>query len=634
MKKEFSFKYGDAEVSFSADKSSVFELEKGVTVEVVAKEYEEYDASEWVLYFENKGDSNSKIISDIFDSDTLLPLDFSDAPPSGYMPKSGDACVITMSGMVEGEYYWENDKVSAEEYAFNYEYLDKAPECKKSFKNIGGRSSEGMMPFFDVTANGVGYIAAIGWTGDWKASFKKEENGIRMQTGLKETAFYLKPGEKLRTTSILIMHYDNAEEKHNKFRRLIKNHFSHKSCTKATRKSIMAFELWGGLTSEEMKKRICRLKEYDIRFEDIWIDAGWYGQCTKCDEAFSGDWFKHTGEWEVNRRVHPMGLSDVAECAESAGMNLMLWIEPERAVEGTPIMKKHPEWFMKRPEDNYGLLDYGNEDALRYAVDVVSSYVDKLHMSCYRQDFNIQTTEIFRYNDEKGRRGISEIKHITGMYKFWDTLLERHPHLLIDNCSGGGRRIDVESMKRTIPFFRSDYQCNFNENPEVLQTHNATSAAYLPYVGCTSKTKSDTYAIRSSYSASWGGAFYNAIFQDMSDEDLKWAKKITDEYRRIRKYFSCDFYNHASSVLDDTSWAVWQYHDADTNSGIVMAFRRCNSPFESVKIKLRGFSEKQNCIFTNLDNDASFATNGELKIVLPQKRSSVVFEYKLDTLQA
>lgn len=628
MRKEFSLKYGENPLSFSADKSTFYEIDCGVTVDVSLTEYKEFDAYEWVLNFENKSSQNSKVISDICDCDTLLPLDLPPVPRVGWMPKVGDVCVITMTGMVEGEYYWENDKVSATEYAFNHEYLDKAPECKKSFANICGRSSEGMMPFFDVTASGAGYITAIGWTGDWKSTFKKEDGGVRMQTGLKETAFYLKPGEKLRTTSILIMKYDNAEEKHNKFRRLVKKHFSLKSTSPTTRESIMAVELWGGLTSEEIKKRIRELKEYDIRFEDVWLDAGWYGQCTKCDDAFSGDWFKHTGDWNANRRVHPNGLEGVAECAEDAGMNMMLWIEPERAVDTTPIMKEHPEWFMKRPEDNYGLLNYGNEDALDYAINVVSSYVKKLNMSCYRQDFNIPTTEIFKYNDEEGRRGISEIKHITGLYKFWDALIKRHPHLLIDNCSGGGRRIDIESLKRSIPFFRSDYQCNFNENPDVLQVHNATSLAYLPYVGCTSKTKGDTYAIRSSFASSWGGAFYNAIFQSMSDEDFRWAKKVTDEYRRIRKYFSKDFYNHASSVLDDTSWAIFQYHDAETESGIVMAFRRENSPFDTVNITLRGLSEDKLYTFENLDSGITSKGGSPLVINLPRKRSCTIFEYK------
>ena len=171
-----------------------------------------------------------------------------------------------------------------------------------------------------------------------------------------------------------------------------------------------------------------------------------------------------------------------------------------------------------------------------------------------------------------------------GMYQLWDRLLERFPNLIIDNCASGGRRIDIETLKRSIPFFRSDYQCNFNENSEVLQTHNTNISRYLPFNGCTSKTKLDTYAIRSSYSSSWGGAFYNAIFQSMDEKDFAWAKRITDEYRSIRRYFSMDFYNHGSDCFDETSWTIWQYHDEESQSGIVMAFRRQKSPFEQVNV--------------------------------------------------
>lgn len=626
MKPSFSMKYN--EEVFCLECNKVYELEAGVSITPVIKEYKEYDAIEWVLYFENNSEKESGIISDIFDCDTLLPLEFSKEKNPGYMTKNGDACIITMNGMVECKYYRDNDKVSASEYGFNYEYLDKAPNKTKSFANIGGLSSDDIMPFFDITASNNGYIAAIGWTGDWKAEFKKCDDGIQTKMGLKETKFYLKPGEKIRTTSILVMKYDSDEDKHNKFRKLIKNHFSHKSCTGASRDGLMAFELWGGLSSEEMKKRINALKKYDINFEDIWIDAGWYGNCTKCDEAFSGDWAEHTGEWEVNKRVHPQGLKDVAQCANDAGMKLMLWIEPERAINGTEATKKHPEWFLKLPDNNSTILYYGNEEAVEYVCELLERYVKNLEMSCYRQDFNTELTEYFRMNDEENRRGITEIKHIMGMYKMWDYILEKFPEIIIDNCAGGGRRIDIETLKRSVPFFRSDYQCNFNENPEVLQTHNSNISCYLPYNGCTSKTKNDTYAIRSSFSSSWGGAFYNTIFQSMDEDDFAWAKKITDEYRSIRKYFSVDFYNHGSSCFDDTSWTIWQYHDADTESGIVMAFRRENSPFDTVKIKLKGLDEGKNYVFRNLDDEALITSVGSLEIILPQKRSCTIFEYK------
>lgn len=629
MKSEFSFHYGEKRYVFSAAGNALYELENGITVYAESKSYTEYDAIEWVLRFENQSSENSAIFSDISDSDTLLPLEYPEQKRPGYMPKEGDACVITMNGMVDGKYYWENDKISATEYGLNYEYLDKAPMKTKCFANVCGRSSEGMMPFFDVTAMGGGYITTIGWTGDWKAEFTKCDLGIRMKTGLKETRFYLKPGENVRTSSVLIMKYNKGEDRYNKFRRLIKNHFSHKSCTEAEREGLMACELWGGLSSEEMKKRLCELKKHGIRFEDIWIDAGWYGNCTKCDEAFSGDWGEHTGEWKVNTRVHPKRLINVAQCAKNAGAKLMLWLEPERAVTGTPVTVQHPEWFLRCKEKTDQILNYGNEEARRYVLNVLSHYARDLELSCYRQDFNTSLTEYFAENDEENRRGITEIKHITGMYRLWDTLLEKFPDLMIDNCSSGGRRIDIETLKRSIPFFRSDYQCNFNENPEVLQTHNSNISLYLPYNGCTSKTKGDTYAIRSSYSSSWGGAFYNAIFQSMDGDDLEWAKRITDEYRSIRKYFSMDFYNHGSSCFDPTAWAIWQYHDKETQSGIVMAFRRSESPFDRVNIDLKGLFSDKLYSFTDLNDFSEQDGTSTLTVTLPQKRSSALFQYRL-----
>jgi alpha-galactosidase len=322
-----------------------------------------------------------------------------------------------------------------------------------------------------------------------------------------------------------------------------------------------------------------------------------------------------------------MGLCNVKEAAAKMGANLMIWFEPERAIIGTPITEEHPEWFIELPNSRSKILNYANSDARNYICSLISDYIEKLGMSCYRQDFNTRYTDCFKKNDEENRRGITEIKQITGMYEMWDTLLERFPHLIIDNCSGGGRRIDIETLKRSIPFFRSDYQCAFNENPEVLQVHNSGISHYLPYNGCTSKTKADTYAIRSSYSSSWGGAFYNAIFQEMSEEDFVWAKKITEEYRSIRKYFSMDFYNHGSKIFDDTAWTVWQYHDPDTDSGIIMAFRRENSPFDTVKIELRGLSEGER-VFTSLNDGEVSEGNSTITVTLPEKRSSAIIEYR------
>lgn len=624
MKYGYSFKYDGKEYRLD---ESIVELGGGVSVTVKTEEYPEYDAIEWTLYFENESGENSKVFSEISDSDILLSLPIPTPKRQGYRPTEGDACVITMTGMIEGGLYWENDRISATEYNLNYEYLDKAPNKTKRFANTGARSSEGMMPFFDVTAGGEGYIAAIGWTGDWKSEFSAEADGIRMKTGMKYTNFYLESGEKVRTTRTLIMKYTAGEDKYNKFRRLIKNHLSHMANTPATQPSLFASELWGGLTSCEMKKRLREMHSHGIKIEDIWIDAGWYGNCTKCDDAFSGDWWGNTGNWFANKRVHPNELSDVAECAEEMGARLMLWLEPERAIKGTEVIEKHPEWFITFPDSGNTILNYGVKEAREHTKKLLVDTMRTLNCSCYRQDFNTRLDIFFERADTEDRRGIAEIKHITGMYEVWDYLLESVPGIIIDNCAGGGRRIDIETLSRSIPFFRSDYQCNFNENPEVLQTHNSNISLYLPYNGCTSKSKGDIYTARSAYSSSFGIACYNAIFQAMGEDDFKWLKDVTDEYLSIRRYFSCDFYNHASSVFDESAWCVWQYHDADTNAGIVMAFRRCKSPFDNLTVRLKGLSDGEYTV-RNLNDESVHTITDTLKISLPEKRSSVIFEYK------
>ena len=162
MKANYSFNYGKKNYTFSAKNGEVHELEHGIVVTTVAKEYKEFDALEWVLHLTNFSEENSGVISDLYDCDVLLPLTMPSQPKAGYRPTKGNACVITMNGMVPGRFYWENDKVSATEYGLNLEYLDKAPNKTKTFSNTGGRSSEGMMPFFDVTAGGKGYLVAIG----------------------------------------------------------------------------------------------------------------------------------------------------------------------------------------------------------------------------------------------------------------------------------------------------------------------------------------------------------------------------------------------------------------------------------------------------------------------------------------
>ena len=82
--------------------------------------------------------------------------------------------------------------------------------------------------------------------------------------------------------------------------------------------------------------------------------------------------------------------------------------------------------------------------------------ITNLSLSIYRQDANIDPVFYWWTGEAPDRQGMNEIRHVTGMYSFWDELQRRHPSLLMDSCASGGRRLDFEVMRRMVALTPSD----------------------------------------------------------------------------------------------------------------------------------------------------------------------------------
>ena len=88
-----------------------------------------------------------------------------------------------------------------------------------------------------------------------------------------------------------------------------------------------------------------------------------------------------------------------------------------------------------------------------------------------------------------------------GLYQFWDDLLKKHPDLLIDNCASGGRRIDFETLRRSVVLTRSDV---IFRSPTSSQCIGFGLSHWIPYHGMGSVTV-EPYQFRSGLGAvlSW-----------------------------------------------------------------------------------------------------------------------------------
>ncbi len=60
-----------------------------------------------------------------------------------------------------------------------------------------------------------------------------------------------------------------------------------------------------------------------------------------------------------------------------------------------------------------------------------------------------------------------------------------------------------------------------------------------------------------------------------------------------------------------------------------MAFRRSESPFAQVELKLKGLDENKIYIYQNFDSGLSAEGTDTLTVTLPQKRSCTIIAYGL-----
>ena len=239
----FSFKYGGKRLAGSA--SMQVDAHLKVTVESVA--YPQFDATEWVLWFENPSAEKSAILSEIRDGDFLVSLPPQPKKFPGDIALPGERAVVTMNGCVSGLDYSTSDTMSAREFAAIRRYFHPWRGKGNVFEMGNGcaRPSDHQAPFFEVTQGGEGAIIAIGWTGGWRARFADGADGVQVEAGIARARFYLEPGEKLRTSRILVMNYAKGDDGANKFRRLLRRHFSHVASRPGVREGLFAYELWG-----------------------------------------------------------------------------------------------------------------------------------------------------------------------------------------------------------------------------------------------------------------------------------------------------------------------------------------------------------------------------------------------------
>jgi alpha-galactosidase len=551
----------------------------GLQVRMEIEAFSDFPAVEWVAYFKNTAATNSPIFENIQALDAVLPV-----------PESGNAILHWAKGGLASF-----DDFAPQETVFT-------PGTKLHLEPGGGRSSSEVLPFFNLTGADGGIIASIGWSGEWAADFASDgQRAISMKAGLAHTHLSLHPGEEIRAPRMLLLFYQGDQWRgQNLFRQFILAHHRPHPNGRPLVAPITCGN-WGGTRAEIHLDNIRQITEQKLPLNYYWIDAEWHGH---------GGWAENAGNWAVKRDLYPQGFKPLSDALRQSGRELMLWFEPERIFKGTPWHQEHADWLLG-PRDNNALLDLGNPAARDFLIQFISDRIDEFGLGCYRQDFNMEPLPFWQTADAPDRQGMAETRHIEGLYAFWDALLARHPGLIIDNCASGGRRLDLETLGRATPFWRTDGP----RDPIAHQCHTYGLLAWVPLSATSEDRPGDNYEFRSSMCSSlclnWWVSGDGPAEKIPANFPWDWARHTLNQYLKLRPYYYGDYYPLTTYSQSRDVWMAYQLDRPDLGAGVIIALRRPDSPYENSRFPLRGLEAAATYVLTNLDTGEHQRLSGQ-----------------------
>ena len=173
------------------------------------------------------------------------------------------------------------------------------------------------------------------------------------------------------------------------------------------------------------------------------IDCGWYS---------AGPWWDNVGEWKESRERFPQGVRQLTDYIRSKGMIPGLWLELEVMGIHCRLAKELPDecFFLRHGRRVYDRsrwqLDFRHPLVIAHANEVIDRIVNEYGAGYIKMDYNIEPgigTEVSADSVGEGM-----LEHERAYLAWLDSVFERYPDLVIENCSSGGLRMDYAMLRR------------------------------------------------------------------------------------------------------------------------------------------------------------------------------------------
>lgn len=517
----------------------------------------------------------------------------------------------------------------------------------RSFVSGRGRSSALYAAWFALRNQtlGVQYAAQLAWSGNWEMSFNREVMSARRAVSGAVTAemrlrndfggaMAINPGQTVPLPlAAFTASGGDLEDAANQLHRY-QRHFVIPR-TGINRPLVSQFNSWypfrANFNEDQLKYGVKVAK--DLGLDAYVIDDGWFPRDAQGHELF--------GDWEADPKIFQQGMPEFAQYVHSNGLKFGIWVEMELGAFGSKVYKEHPDWFLtylgKPITSNRGpYMNYDKPEVRAWARGVIDRLVNQYKVDWIKFDYNVDYGERFDASD-----GGVLYRHVMGLYRFFDDIRRAYPKVIFENCSSGGRRLDLGMISRTNTSWLSDdinpkdsvqlaYGCTIEFTPEVCN-HWMVGDKPGGSVDLSTPPGWWDFMFRVPMNGQYG---ISSRVDQWSPEFKNRAAQNATSYKAVREVIAdADVYHLTSPPAHDnpTGWMALQYVAEDGRRSVTMAYRLSKSEPELL-LKPRGlqpalvYSATIDGVSGGKDSGAAWMSRG-LPVHLDAEWRSAIVEF-------
>ena len=327
-----------------------------------------------------------------------------------------------------------------------------------------------------------------------------------------------------------------------------------------------------------------------LGIEMLVMDDGWFGH-RDSDNSSLGDWF-------VYEKKLKGGLKYLVDEVNKLGMKFGIWFEPEMISPDSELYKAHPDWAIQikgRPltlcREQY-VLDYSRKEVRDHVYGMMKKILDSANIEYIKWDMNRQLTEVGSATLPAERQRELWHRYVLGVYDLMDRLTTDYPHILLENCSGGGARFDPGMLYYSPQIWCSDD----TDAIERLKIQHGTSMCYpcsamgAHVSDCPNHTVGRNTPFKTRGHVAMVGTFgYELDVTRIPQEDRDSIPAQIEEFNKFNKLVRTGDHYRIGNMFEDNTWDAWEFVAKDKSEALFEFVQVLGRPNErSRRIKLKG----------------------------------------------